>query len=255
MEDLSDVRDLKASLRSLHGFPKCMQQLMHNGNILHNRTKIDVPIDLHLVLLQLSTEELRLEAAKELAEACCHGYLTTTRLLLEAGANKNAEDQHGIPALVLAVENGHVEISWLLLEARANIGVRPRIRNTAVMLAAENGHMKMSRLLLAARADKDGCFRNGKTALVLAVENGHVEMTQLLLEAGANRDERSCNGQTALMLAAENGHVEMARLLLEELVLKSTGLAEARQPSWSQLRSVTWRWRAAAVGTWCQQER
>ena len=116
MEDISDVRDLKAALRSLHGFPICMQQLMHNGNILHNPTKIDVPIDLRLVL-PLSTEGQQLDAANELAEACFQGDVTTTRLLLEAGANKNATDQHGIPALVLAVENGHVEISRLLLEA------------------------------------------------------------------------------------------------------------------------------------------
>ena len=31
MEKIFDVRGLKATLRSLHGFPMCMQQMLHNG--------------------------------------------------------------------------------------------------------------------------------------------------------------------------------------------------------------------------------
>ena len=115
MDAISDVGDLKASLRSLHGFPKCMQQLLHNGNSLDNSTKLDAPINLQLVLRRPSKEAQRQEAATELVASCAQGDLEAARMLVEAGADKNAEDHEGKPALMLAAENGHMEIVRLLL--------------------------------------------------------------------------------------------------------------------------------------------
>ena len=92
MEEISDVLSLKASLRSRHGFPLCMQELLHNGKSLINSTKLDAPIDLQLILLALSTEVQQDEAAKELTAACVQGDLEIARQLLEAGADKNAKD-------------------------------------------------------------------------------------------------------------------------------------------------------------------
>ena len=83
MEEISDVRELKASLRSLYSFPMCMQQLLHNGINLDNSTKLDAPIDLQLAL---STNVQQAEAAKELADACKQGDLTVARLLAAFGS-------------------------------------------------------------------------------------------------------------------------------------------------------------------------
>ena len=70
MDEISEVRDLKASIGSLHGFPICMQQLLHKGNSLGDSTKLDAPIELQLVLLALSTMEQRVEVANELLRTC-----------------------------------------------------------------------------------------------------------------------------------------------------------------------------------------
>ena len=182
-EEISNVLDLKASLRSLHGFPMCVQRVLHNGNSLDNSTKLDVPIGLQLVLLAFSTEEQQAEAAKELAESCGKGDLKVARLLLEAGASKNAEDGEG---------------------------------NTVLMLAAQSGHVEIVRLLLEADADKDLLDSNGCTALMLSAEKGHVKTARLLLQAGANKDRQDRKGNTALMLTADNDHVETARLARED---------------------------------------
>ena len=69
MENISDVRDLKNALLRLHGFPMCMQEVLHNSKSLDNSTKLDAPIDLQLVILALSTEVLQVEAGKELVAA------------------------------------------------------------------------------------------------------------------------------------------------------------------------------------------
>ena len=168
MEEISDVLSLKHSLRSRHGFPLCMQQLLHNGNCLDNSTELDAPIDLQLVLLTISTEVQKVEATEELIGACVQGDLEIARRLLEAGANKSAKDHEDNTALNLVAENAHVE----------------------------------AQLLLDAGADKDLQDCSGITALMLAAENGHVEVVRLLLEAGARKDLQHFYGHTALMLAA-----------------------------------------------------
>ena len=63
-EGSSHVRDLKASLRSLHGFPVCMQQLLCDGNPLDNSAEIDSATDLELVLIAPANDMQWLEAQK-----------------------------------------------------------------------------------------------------------------------------------------------------------------------------------------------
>ena len=113
-EEISDVKDLKACLRILHGFPMCMQQLYHNGNNLDNSINIDTPMDVQLVLLAPSSPAHQTEAKEELAESCQQGRLKTVRQLLDAGADKNSADIRGFTALMLAAQHGHVEIARLL---------------------------------------------------------------------------------------------------------------------------------------------
>ena len=253
MDEISNVRELKALLRSLHGFPTCMQKLLHNGNTMDNSTKLDAPIGLQLVLLTLSTAVQQIEAAEELTAACVQGDLKIARLLLEAGVDKNARNAkssstalmlaaanghveiarllleagadkhlqsglsgHGYTALMLAAEKGHVEIARLLLEAdpRPKLASRPVSGYTALMLAAKNGYEEIVRLLLDTGADKDLKNLCGYTALMLAAENGHMKISRLLLDAGADKDQKNGIGKTALMFAAGNGHVEIVRQLL-----------------------------------------
>ena len=117
MEGISDVRNLKASLRCLHGFPIRMQQFLHNGNILDSSIKIDAPIDSQLVLLALATDLQQLEAAKELRYSYKERDVKVVRPLLEGRANADARDDTGRTAFLLAAKNGHVETARLLLEA------------------------------------------------------------------------------------------------------------------------------------------
>ena len=246
VDEISHVQDLKSSLRRLHGFPICMQQLLRDSISLDNATRLDASIDLQLVLLAPSasvaaTELLEvceagnLEAVRALLEAGAdsdfrgdhdsytaimsaaqNGHVEVAGLLLAAGADKDSQGGDGYTALGFAAANGHFEIARLLLEAGADMNKRTYHRwYTALMLAAMNGHIEIARLLLEAGADKDLCGVFGDTALIFAAAKGHFEIARLLLEAGADKDLRGEFGYTALMLAAKTGYVEVARLLLE----------------------------------------
>ena len=141
MEEISEVRDLE-------GFTS-------QSSRLPDSTKLDAPIDLQLVLRALSTEERRVEAANELLRTCAQGDLKMARLILEAGAAKNAQNPAGNTALMLTASNGHVEFARLLLKAGAHKNLQRVDGSTALMFAARMGHVEMARLILEAGADKD----------------------------------------------------------------------------------------------------
>ena len=116
------------------------------------------------------------------------------RLLLEAGANKDAKDNYG---------------------------------NTPLFVAAMNGHEAVVRLLLEAGADKEakskgGFFNNGKTALDLAREKGHTSIVAVLGGSAADKEaaEKVAAEKVAWMAgselysAARDGKTEEVRRLL-----------------------------------------
>ena len=51
LEELSDVRALKRHLQELCGVPRFRQMLLYDGRSLEDDVRLDMPLDLHLVLL------------------------------------------------------------------------------------------------------------------------------------------------------------------------------------------------------------
>ena len=105
--------------------------------------------------------------------------------LLDAGADKNTQDNFGNSAIHVAAEKGHVDVVRLLLENGADMDVQDNCSNTAISKAAEKGHVDVVRLLLEKRADMDAQDKKGNTAMSKAAENGHKDVVILLVDAGA----------------------------------------------------------------------
>ena len=147
--------------------------------------------------------------------AAARGYLEVVRLLLEAGADVNAEDQDGSTALMIAAHNRHLEVVRVLLEAGADKNAARQDGATALFAAAFSGQLEVVRMLIEAAADKNAATAEGGTALMTAAFHGHFEVAQLLLDAGADKNAAMQDGSTALMFAAGSGHLEVVQVLLD----------------------------------------
>ena len=229
VDSVKDVIALKYALKKQHGFPLCLQQLLHNGSGLDNASKLDAPIDVQLVLLPVSTET-QSAAASELTVACRDGFVKAARLLVEAGAMTGARSAAGKADLIYAAKSGHKEIVQLLLEAGADKDLPDRFGNTALINAARNGYTDIARLLLEAGANKYIQGEYSSTALIFAARNGHAEVARLLLESCTSEDLQGQLASEALRSAAGIGHEEIVKLLSDAGAVKESACEATSNP-------------------------
>ena len=96
-------------------------------------------------------------------------YTEIVRLLLQRGADINAQDEFGRSALMIAADAGYLETVKLLLDWEANVHLKDTRGNTALMRAAWKGHLEIVKALMDRGADVNGTDeKHGYTALLLA---------------------------------------------------------------------------------------
>ena len=102
---------------------------------------------------------------------------------MAAGADVNSGSP---PPLMAAVFNGHLECVKLLIQAGADLNVQDENGRTTLMFAAAKGHVDCVKLLTEAGADLDIWHEYGFTALMIAALDGSETCFKTLLNAGAD---------------------------------------------------------------------
>ena len=116
-----------------------------------------------------------------LGKAVRKGDVAEAKQALVAGANVNAQDEFGRTVLMWAAVYGHLNVAKLLLENGANINAQSDIENlTALMWAALNDHLDVAELLLENGADITIRDRTGETALEMAELEGKIAVAKLI---------------------------------------------------------------------------
>jgi len=153
--------------------------------------------------------------------ALCAAYdgrhLDIMRLLLDRGAAANVWYDGTGPAGPLthhASCNGRVGALRLLLQHGADVNANSRSYRTPLHWAAGRGHVNVAQVLLEHGADINALCDDG-TPLGRASDNGHLECARLLLEHGADVHIRDPTGRTPFKVATRRRHVQIAQLLLE----------------------------------------
>jgi ankyrin repeat protein len=159
--------------------------------------------------------------ATPLMYAAAFGNAKQMKLLLESGADVNAQNAFQATALIWA--GGDAVKSQMLIEHGAGVNVHTQQGRTPLMAAAKrNGNADLVRLLLEKGAD---VRTPGDTTLIQAAQSGDLEIMRLLIESGANVNCISPRlGETPLMYAAASDNVEAVRLLLAKGANPNAGL-------------------------------
>ena len=147
--------------------------------------------------------------------AAYRGEVETMRLLLENGADVNAQGGTYGNALQAAVYNCKVEAIQLLLDNGAEVNAQSGKFGNPLQAAASIGNVEAIQLLLDSGAEinaQGGRFYN---ALQAAARFGNVEAIQLLLDSGAEINAQGGELGNALQAAAYCGKVEAIQLLLD----------------------------------------
>jgi ankyrin repeat protein len=133
------------------------------------------------------------------------GAQKTTRLLLAAGANREARFQGKSP-LGVAIEGRKVAVAKLLVDGKARVDDVDGQGRTALHLAAVKGVNEIITYLLDRGMDINERSHNryGVTPLQDAALEGQVESARLLLGRGANPNAVGSFGYTALDDARDN---------------------------------------------------
>jgi ankyrin repeat protein len=126
---------------------------------------------------------------------------------IDAGADVNYSED-GVSCLMVASALGCVKIIVLLLNGGADTEANNEVGDTALTVAAQGGKADSIQLLLNAGADIEAEQIGRFSALLIAAQLRRAGCLQLLLRAGADRNARDQEGSTALYISAQRGHIE-----------------------------------------------
>ena len=159
---------------------------------------------------------------EKLLDAAESGQVRRLELLVQAGANPDAEDKDGYAALQKAVYNNHEDCAEVLLDNGADINVGASraddksFQGTALCYAAFKGNLSMVKFLLSKKAKVNLIGHQRGSALFLSSTRGHTAIVELLLSNGANINMLGWHGLTALITATTKRHDRTVELLLSK---------------------------------------
>ena len=136
-----------------------------------------------------------IDVTDEMKAALLLGHERCVELLLERGADINAQFGRLGNTLQVASYYGYEKIVKLLLERRADVNAQDGQDGSALQQASSRGHGSVVKLLLDRGADVNARGGLYGSALQAAVRCGYEKIVKLLLERGADVKARSVLGR------------------------------------------------------------
>jgi len=122
----------------------------------------------------------------------------------------NRRNDYGETPLIRASFHAinNAQLVKMLLDAGADPDIQDELGQTALMKAGYTGNIEIVKRLLNAGADPNIQDENGSTVLFDVINRGHVKVLKLLLRKGINPNIEDNNNRTALMMADYRGNDE-----------------------------------------------
>jgi ankyrin repeat protein len=170
--------------------------------------------ELQFLIKSLRTAKGPVDKIWALYWATANGLREAMQILLENGADPNAQYGYYGNTLQVAASHGHEKVVELLLQAKADVNAQGGCYGNALKAAAARGHEKVVELLIQAKADVDAQGEYGN-ALQAAARGGYEEVVELLMQANADVNAQGGLYGNALQAAARGGYEKVVELLIQ----------------------------------------
>ena len=143
-----------------------------------------------------------------------YGYDQIVQLLLDQGADINAQGGYFASALCLTIARGDEKVVQTLLDK--GVDINNLAYGNAIQQASYYGHEKVVQMLLNNGVDINAQGGGLGNALQAASYGGHIKAVQILLNKGADINARGEDFGSALALASESGYEKVVQMLLDK---------------------------------------
>ncbi len=148
-----------------------------------------------------------------LNSAANSGHLEVVRLLLDKGADYNAQSESYGNTLHVASHKGHVKIAEMLSNKAADFSYKDHQGRRALHLACAGGNLATITFLSDDRPDLTVTDKQGRNCLHHGASSGSTSTTAWLLNQGLDPNLMDRDGWTSLHWAAKSGSVETLETL------------------------------------------
>ena len=148
-------------------------------------------------------EQERLDS--ELMSTVRSGSTIMVEVHLSRGANPNATDADGLPAIISAAYSRNAGHIRALVAAGAEVNTKDKDGRTALMFCVEGFANDAVDALLECGADPNLKDNSGNTALMYTAEFGQVDMVERLVRGGADVLSLNNDGESACDLLRKRG--------------------------------------------------
>ncbi|MCJ1378443.1 hypothetical protein MMC17_001542 [Xylographa soralifera] len=148
--------------------------------------------------------------------ASAGGHDKVVQILLDKGADANAQGGCYGNALQAASAGGHNKVVQILLDKSANVNTQGGDYGNALQAASWGGHDKVVQILLDKSANINAQGGHYGNALQAASAGGHNKVVQILLDKSANINAQGGYYGNALQAASAEGHNKVVQILLDK---------------------------------------
>lgn len=154
---------------------------------------------------------------RQLYPAAKQGEVQRVLLMLMEGIDPTyqPDSQNRRSALHAAAQRGLLEVCYMLVQAGAQVDAQDKDMRTPLLEAIINNHMEVARYLIQNGACVYHTEEDGYTGLHHAAKLGNLETVNMLLETGqVDVNAQDSGGWTPIIWAAEHKHVDVIKALL-----------------------------------------
>ena len=149
--------------------------------------------------------------------ASSRGHQKIVEMLLDNGANVNAQGGYYGNALQAALVEEHMKIVQVLIGRGADVNAQGGSYGSALQAASFRGHEEAVETLIAAGANVNAQGGDYGNALQAASAQGHEKVIKFLINRGANVNAQGGLWGNALYVASARGHHKAAKILKDRV--------------------------------------